>query len=59
MKAICNQIKSFLQDQQGVTSTEYAFLLGLIVLITFGAIVALGPKVLNMFENMYTKWQTA
>ena len=52
MKALINRVKSFWTDEEGATATEYAVMLALIIVISIGAISALGTKVSGTFTNI-------
>ena len=52
MKAIWNNVKNFIRDEEGATATEYAVMLALIIVIALGAISALGTKVSDTFADI-------
>jgi pilus assembly protein Flp/PilA len=52
MRALINRVKSFWTDEEGATATEYAVMLALIIVISIGAISALGTKVSGTFTNI-------
>jgi len=52
MKSIVNRVKSFWNDEEGATATEYAVMLALIIVIALGAISALGDKVSETFSDI-------
>ena len=47
-----DRVKAFLRDEDGATSTEYAVMLALIIVIALGAISALGSKVSDTFADI-------
>lgn len=55
MKIWIRNLKSFLQDEEGATATEYAVMLALIIVIALGAISALGTKVSSTFAGVTSK----
>ena len=54
MKALINRVKSFIREEEGATATEYAVMLALIIVISLGAITALGTKVSSTFTDIET-----
>jgi Flp pilus assembly pilin Flp len=48
---ILKHIGYLYKQQDANTATEYAFMLSLILLAIFGAVVALGSKVAAVFQN--------
>jgi pilus assembly protein Flp/PilA len=52
MKALLNNFKNFIRDEEGATATEYAVMLALIIVIALGAISALGTKVSDTFADI-------
>jgi pilus assembly protein Flp/PilA len=54
MKALINRVKSFIREEDGATATEYAVMLALIIVISLGAISALGTKVSSTFVDIET-----
>lgn len=47
-----DSIHRFLRSEHGVTATEYAVMLALIVVVSFVAITSLGTKVTSVFETV-------
>ena len=45
-----------MQDEDGQTMAEYSVILGLTVLIAFGAYAAFGKAVLGLYENAVALW---
>ena len=54
MKSFRKCMKSLLVSEDGPTATEYAVMLALIVLFSFGAIVLLGNGVEEVFTDLNT-----
>lgn len=54
MKGLIQRVKSFLREEEGATATEYAVMLALIIVISLGAISALGTKVSSTFVDIET-----
>jgi pilus assembly protein Flp/PilA len=52
MQAMIRTIRAFLKSDDGPTATEYAVLLGLIILVAVGAINLLGSKVSTTFAGI-------
>jgi Flp pilus assembly pilin Flp len=50
-----SDLMRFLEDQEGVTSTEYALLGTLIALAIFGSLVLLGGNVGDLYEVVSSK----
>lgn len=46
------KFKSFLADEEGQGMVEYGLLLALIAVVVIVALLALGPKVKNIFMNV-------
>ncbi|MGA1823369.1 MAG: Flp family type IVb pilin [bacterium] len=44
-------IINFFKDEEGATAVEYALLAGLIAIVIIVALVALGPKIRNVFNS--------
>ncbi|MEX1308054.1 MAG: Flp family type IVb pilin [Eubacteriales bacterium] len=44
-------LKAILKDESGQGMVEYGLILGLIAIAAVVALVALGPKISNMFNN--------
>jgi pilus assembly protein Flp/PilA len=45
-------LRRFQHDEDGPTATEYAVLLGLIIVVVLAAVTQLGAQVNGIFENM-------
>jgi len=54
-----NAIKKFLQDEQGLTTVEYAIAGGLVGAAVIAAFIALGGEVNNVIEGITGELQTA
>lgn len=52
MKALINNLKSFLIEDDGATATEYGVMLALIIVIALGAISALGTHTSQMYTDI-------
>jgi pilus assembly protein Flp/PilA len=59
MKELWAGIKSFMQEEEGATATEYAVMLALIVLVALAAIVFLGNAVKDGFQLVGDKIDSA
>ena len=55
MKSFRKGMKSLLVSEDGPTTTEYAVMLALIILVSIGAIALLGEKVEAVFTNINTE----
>ena len=44
--------RTFVVSEDGVSATEYAILLALIVLVAMGAIQGIGERMMNIYENI-------
>lgn len=47
-----NKIKTFVKDEQGQGMVEYGLLIALIAVVVIAALVLLGPKIRDMFNNV-------
>lgn len=52
MNGLANSVKGFLTSEDGPTSTEYAIMLALIVLVALAGIVGIGQAVDTTFTTM-------
>jgi len=52
-----NFLRKFLRSEEGPTATEYAVLLGLIVVAALAAVTELGSTVSGIFKKTGTKIQ--
>ncbi len=55
MNAYLNRAKTFVKSEDGPTATEYAVLLGLIIVVSIALIVTIGVSV----KSIFTKSDTA
>lgn len=44
--------RSFVASQDGVSATEYAIMLALIVLVAAGTIHSIGDRMMNIYDNI-------
>ncbi len=54
MKKMTKMLKRFIRDERGLETVEYAIILGLIVVGTITAIIALGGWVNDQFDTVNT-----
>jgi Flp pilus assembly pilin Flp len=47
-------VRKFLQEEQGASMVEYAFLVGLILLLCLAGVVALSDAIGTVFSNITT-----
>lgn len=52
MKNLLKQVRAFIQDEEGLTTVEYAVAGGLIALAVIGAFIALGETVGEVLEGI-------
>jgi Flp pilus assembly pilin Flp len=52
MNTLRERSRSFLASEEGPTTTEYAAMLALIIIIAVGAITAIGAKVSAVYTNI-------
>ena len=52
MKPLKTKMQSFLTSEDGPTTTEYAVMLALIIVVCMAAITLIGNKVRIMFTNL-------
>jgi len=50
MKRIAHYLRELLRCESGATSTEYAVMIALVLLVVIGAVAALGEKVSSSFN---------
>lgn len=58
MTSLTNYAKRLLAEDDGPTTTEYAVMLALIVVVCIGAISSIGTKVETTFTNLDAKLPT-
>ena len=59
MKAIVNQAKRFIRDEEGATMVEYGLMLALIAVICIAAVTIIGTQLNITFGNVGTAVTTA
>ena len=52
-------LRNWLKDEEGQGMVEYGLIIGLIAVVVIVALVALGPKVRDMFNKVYTELDKA
>jgi Flp pilus assembly pilin Flp len=52
-----NTIRRFIRDERGIELSEYVVALGLILVVAFIAITALGGQITRIFNLVVTKLQ--
>lgn len=52
MRLLVNYLKGLMTDEEGQAITEYALIIGLIVLVVIIALTALGGKINDIFEAL-------
>jgi len=52
MKALINQAKRFVRDEDGATMVEYALMLALIAVVCILAVTAIGNNANTMFNTI-------
>ena len=55
MKNLMNNMKSFMQDEEGVTAIEYGLIAALIAVVIIGAVKTLGITLDGVFTEINTK----
>ncbi|MBX3396326.1 MAG: Flp family type IVb pilin [Phycisphaerae bacterium] len=58
MRSFLRCVREFWDSDEGATATEYAVMLGLIILVCITAVDALGEKVSGSFANAESEWST-
>jgi len=53
------KVKSFLRDEKGTETVEWAIMIGIIAVAAIGAIVAIGTWVQGKFQDLNTAVQAA
>jgi pilus assembly protein Flp/PilA len=56
VEAIRRRVGTFLRSEDGPTTTEYAVMFALILLVCIGTVRALGTKVNSNFNKATTGW---
>ncbi|MFA7636295.1 MAG: Flp family type IVb pilin [Monoglobales bacterium] len=49
------KMMNFLKDENGQGMVEYGLIIGLIAVVVVGALVLLGPKIKDMFDDITGK----
>ncbi|MDD4689588.1 MAG: Flp family type IVb pilin [Eubacteriales bacterium] len=49
------KMMNFLQDENGQGMVEYGLIIGLIAIVVVAALLALGPKIRDMFNDVTEK----
>lgn len=57
MRSLFNQFRRFLRDDNGPTAVEYAFMLGLILLVCIVAIRTIGSRTNIIYQEVETELQ--
>lgn len=52
MHLICRRVGVFFTSEDGPTTTEYAVMLALIIVVTIGAITGIGTTVKGIYTNL-------
>ncbi len=52
MKNLMNNMKSFMQDEEGVTAIEYGLIAALIAVVIIGAVTLVGTDLRAMFTKI-------
>lgn len=55
MRRFVSRVRDFLRSQDGPTAVEYAIMLALIVILSIGAITAVGSSVKGVFATLNTE----
>ncbi len=55
MRRFMRELVSFLRNEDGPTSVEYAVMLALVVVVCLASITSLGAKTSTTFNNVATK----
>ncbi len=58
MRLLINNVKGFLKNEEAATATEYAVVLGLILVVSIIAMTALGTKVKSIFTSVTSQLPT-
>ncbi len=52
MNKLMNNMKSFMQDEEGVTAIEYGLIAALIAVVIIGAVTAVGGNLSTIFQSI-------
>ncbi|HEY9072695.1 MAG TPA: Flp family type IVb pilin [Desulfobaccales bacterium] len=55
MKNLMNEVKAFINDEEGATAVEYGLLVGLIAVAIIVAVTALGKSLSALFSTVNDK----
>lgn len=58
MRRFFNRVRAFLADDSGVTASEYAVIIALVIIGLIVGIAAIGDKVTAMFANAEQQWNS-
>ncbi|MCZ6538225.1 MAG: Flp family type IVb pilin, partial [Chloroflexi bacterium] len=58
MRRFFNRVRAFVADESGVTASEYAVIITLVIVGLIVGIALIGDKVTNMFVNVEQQWQS-
>ena len=59
MKNLMNNIKSFMQDEEGVTAIEYGLIAALIAVTIILSVTSVGTNLVSVFNRVATALATA
>jgi len=49
------KLKTILEDESGQSMIEYALIIGLVVVVAVIAVAAIGPRVVNLYQEVNNK----
>lgn len=52
MKNLMNNMKSFMQDEEGVTAIEYGLIAALIAVVIIASVTSVGTKLTALFTDI-------
>lgn len=52
MKNLMNNVKSFMQEEDGVTAIEYGLIAALIAVVIIGAVTVIGENLTTTFDTI-------
>ncbi len=58
MRRFFNRVRAFVVDESGVTASEYAVIITLVIIGLIVGIAAIGDKVTAMFANAEQQWNS-
>ncbi len=58
MRRFFNRVRAFVADESGVTASEYAVIITLVIVGLIVGIALIGDKVTNMFVNVEQQWNS-